>query len=136
MLDDELREEVTQLRCLWLVLRGVVLDGLGATNTVDANDEGLHLCRACGRSEVECDQTKRDEGNEDERDLQIGVHDERGAVQLDELTLRVLKGFRTQIGDRGGHAAYPLSNGGRAVESGSIRSIWRRLPARAATPCR
>ena len=101
VLHDELRQEVAQLRWLRLVGGGVVLHGLGPSDIVDPDDQRLDLGVLRGGVEVERQQAEGDERDQDQGDLQVGVHHQRGAVQLDELALRVLQRLRIQVGDGG-----------------------------------
>ena len=105
VLHDELREEVAQLRWLRPVGGGVVLHGLGASDLVDPNNQRPDLGILRGRVEVERQQAERHERHQDQRDLQIGVHHQGRAVQLDELALRVLQGLGIQVGDGRIHIA-------------------------------
>ena len=100
MLHDELREEVAQLRRLRLVSGRIVLDRLGAADIVDANDSGLTLAyvAAVGSSGR---QSEGDQRHENERDLEVGVHHQRGAVQLHELPFGVLQRLRVEVRNRG-----------------------------------
>ena len=96
-------QEVPQLRALRFVRRSIVSDCLGPADGVDPNHQRLHVRVLGSRAEVQREQAESHQRDEDERDLQIRVHDERGAVQLDELALRVLQGLRVHVGYCRGH---------------------------------
>ena len=80
MLDDELRQEVAELRRLRPVCRGIVLNGLGTTHLVDPDYQRLHV-RVPGRGvEVQTQESEGNERHQDESDFEIGVDHERRAV--------------------------------------------------------
>src|SRR4051812_12247137 len=91
VLHDELRQEVPELGWLGLVSGGVVLHGLSAADVVDANDEWLHVGVRGDGSEIERHEPESNQGEENDGDLQIRVHDQRRAVQLYELALGAFK---------------------------------------------
>ena len=77
MLHHELRQEVAELRRLRLVRGGVVLHRLGPADVVDADDERLHICVFRDRVNIQADEPQSNQGEENERDLEIRVHHER-----------------------------------------------------------
>ena len=70
-----------------------------------------------GRVEVERQQAERDQRHEHQGDLQVGVHHQRRAVQLDELALRVLQRLGIQVGDGRTHNAPRFSVSAYRVRS-------------------
>src|SRR5262245_43402170 len=103
MLHDELRQEVPELWCLGPIRARVVLNSLGPSNVVNPYDKGSDVRVFHLRAEVQPQQTKREERNQKQRDLQVGVHHQRGAVQLHELLFRVLECLRVEVGNSRGH---------------------------------
>ena len=100
MLHHELREEVPELGRLRLVGGGVVLHCLRPPYVVDADDEGLHVGVGGDSAEVQSDQPERNQGEENDSDLEIRVHHQRGAVHFHELPLGAFQRFRTHVRDR------------------------------------
>ena len=97
VLHDELRQEVAQLRRLGLVPRRVVGHGLGPADVVDPDDQRLDLGVLRGRVDVQPDEPERDQRHQNQRDLQVGVQHQRGAVHLHELPLGVLERLGIEI---------------------------------------
>src|SRR4051812_10511767 len=100
VLYDKLRQEVPQFGRLRLVSGRVVLHCLGAADVINAHDQRLHIRVGPHRPEVQSDQSECNQGEENDRDLEIGVHHKRGAVQLHELPLRTVQCLRVDVRNR------------------------------------
>ena len=103
VLHDELREEVAELRGLWPVGGGVVLHRFRASDFIDADNERLDLSVFRRGVEVQSQQAQGDERYQYQGDLQVRVHYQRRAVQLDKLAFRTLQRLRVEIRDRHAH---------------------------------
>ena len=111
VLRDELRQEVLQLRRLALrpVGQVVVLHRLGAADVVNPDDQRLQVLVLLDRPEVEHEQADGDERHAQQRDLEVRVHHQRRAEQLDVLALRVLERWQADSGGaRVVHGTPPL----------------------------
>ena len=84
-------------------------DRFRSSYAVDADDQRFDLGVTGGRVKIERNESESHEGDQHQRDLQVGVHHQGGAIQLHELTLCILQRFRTQITNRGVHLADPFT---------------------------
>src|SRR5207244_645987 len=92
VLRDELCQEVLQLRRLALRLVGqvVVPNRLGAADVVNPDDERLEMLVLRLGPEVERQQADGDQRDAQKGDLEVRIHHQRGAEQLNVLALGVL----------------------------------------------
>ena len=105
MLRDELRDEVLQLRrlTLWTIREVVVLNSLRPPDVVNADHEGFQVAVRPNCEHVERHKTHRDERHDQQRHLQVRVHDERRAEQLDILALGIFNRRRFIVSNRRVH---------------------------------
>ena len=101
---NELNEKVLELRRLsdGLVGQRVVRDRLGTSDLVDPDDERLEGVDPALRADVQEHQPHRDERDAQERNLQVRVQHQRGAVQLDVLAFGILQRWQL-ISERSCH---------------------------------
>ena len=97
-------QEVAQLRRLWLITRRIVRHGFCPSDVVDSNHKRLEIRVLRLRTKVQEQETQGEKRDEKERDLQVGVQDQRRAIELDELTLRALEGLGVDVRHVNGHS--------------------------------
>ena len=98
------------MRCVRQVRLG---DGGGPADVIDPNDQRLDVLRGALDPESQPDKTDGHHGQTEERELEVPVHHQRGAVLLDvpAACVAVLIPDGRQDGIVGGHGVYPTRRG-------------------------
>jgi hypothetical protein len=87
----ELREKVFGFRVLGLVFEVVVVDGLGAAQVVDADDEGAEVLKRANGAQIDERESDADEGEERQGDLEIRVRHHGVSVGFEVEALGIMK---------------------------------------------
>ena len=87
----KLREEIFRFHILRFVFEIVVVDGLGAAQIVDADDERAEVLECADRPQINQRQGDANDGEQCEGDLEIGVRHHRVSVRFEVEALRVVK---------------------------------------------
>ena len=78
----EFRQEILRLPVSGMVFEALVIHGLGASDLVNADDQRAEILKGSDGPEVQDDQTESGKAEQCDRDLQIGIGDNRITVLL------------------------------------------------------